>query len=246
MTSYHGIVSSLRPNVEYHQNRYARELADVVAAGCRWLDLGAGTSLHWGWGGTPQSELAQRATLLVGCDPATVHLRSNRYLTSRVSGIGERLPFRSRSFDLVTANMVVEHLPNPVVAFTEVSRVLDAKGSFIFVTPNVEHPIVRLLSGVPQSVRSMLARLVEGRSSEHIFPTFYRANTVSEIHRLATDAGFRLRRAESFWSHPVIRRPVLAARFEARWIRRQVGHTGNRRGSNLIVRLDKRSAGEEC
>ena len=49
MTPYDWIVRHLLPHVEFHQNRYARELDGAVLPGCRWLDIGAGGRVHGGW-----------------------------------------------------------------------------------------------------------------------------------------------------------------------------------------------------
>jgi hypothetical protein len=44
MPSYSNFISRVIPEVEFHQNRYARELDSLVHSGCRWLDIvpGAG------------------------------------------------------------------------------------------------------------------------------------------------------------------------------------------------------------
>src|SRR5689334_17997773 len=55
--SYEQIVARVLPDIEYHQNRYARELASAVTEGCCWLDVGTGKRLHWGWLGDSAAEL---------------------------------------------------------------------------------------------------------------------------------------------------------------------------------------------
>lgn len=52
----------------------------------------------------------------------------------------QKLPFESRSFDVVTAFDLVEHIKNPEELFREVSRVLKKEGIFYFITPNGVQP----------------------------------------------------------------------------------------------------------
>ena len=110
--AYDEIIARAAPFTEYHQNRYARELdAVVVGNGCRWLDVGAGSTLDQGWIGVSPEALARRAQLVIGCDLVSSGLAANRALTAAVIADGTRLPYLDGSFDLVTANMVLEHLP---------------------------------------------------------------------------------------------------------------------------------------
>lgn len=46
------------------------------------------------------------------------------------------IPHKSKSFDVVTAIEVIEHIDNPALALKEINRVLKDKGTFIMTTPN--------------------------------------------------------------------------------------------------------------
>ncbi len=190
---WHGVV--------YHQEVYARTVAEHLSPGTRWLDLGAGTRLH-GWWGRPAPEELARVARPIGCDPLPAHLRQHPHLRAGVAACGESLPFPDGSLDLVSANMVLEHLADPGAVFREVARVLRPGGHFIVVTPNRRHWIVGLIARLlTPRVRSALGRL-EGREPQHIFPTFYRANTVADLQTLGESAGFHPRTRE-FASLPV-------------------------------------------
>ncbi len=220
MPTYDDVLRWVRPGHEYHQHRYARGLAASVPVGARWLDLGAGTQLHHGWIGPSCENLAARAATLVGCDVVEEHIATNRSLTAAVVSDANALPFATDSFDVVTANMVLEHLEHPHLVFAEVARVLSPGGLFLFVTPNVLNPIVgvsaRLLS---QRARQSLAAFVDRREPEHIFPTFYRANSTRALHRLGADASLRLRELDHFCTHPILSRPWPLTLVEAVWIK---------------------------
>lgn len=237
---YHRIIRSVIPDVEFHQNRYARELGEVATRGCRWLDLGAGTRLHGGWIGPERRELAEISGFLVGCDLLAEHLASNDSLDAAAVAGAERLPFRDGAFDLVTANMLLEHLANPEPVFQEVHRILAPGGHFLFLTPNRHDPIVWLSDFLlPRRARSALAHRLEERDEEHIFETHYRANTPRRLRALGRKAGFDPCRVAVFRSYPVLRRPWPATLLEALWLRLARLRPLRGLGSNIVGRLRK-------
>lgn len=62
----------------------------------------------------------------------------------------ERLPYKNKSLDLVTAFQVIEHLENPFFVMREVHRVLRKGGLFVMSVPNpfqITHRIKFLFSG---------------------------------------------------------------------------------------------------
>ena len=238
--SYDSIIRRLLPNIEFHQNRYARLLDGVVFPGCRWLDIGAGGSVHGAWVGPSGQQLRSRARFLLGCDLVAHELESNPCLSAGIAADCAALPFPDGAFDLVTANMVVEHLSDPAPIFTEVARVLGPRGNFVFVTPNRAHPAVWALAVlVPPRWRRELAHRVERRPREAIFLTHYQANTRGAVQRLARQSGLGVELLEVFYSSPMARWPDLAVVLEALWIR--AGHWGPLRGfgSNIIACLQK-------
>lgn len=219
-TAYDRMRRAIIPHVDFHQNHFARRLNTCVGNSVDWLDLGAGTKLHDGYGVPTSEELASRARFLVGADPVCTHLSRNKTLSAAVGAVGDSLPFADRSFDIVSANMVVEHLESPRSVFCEVHRVLKPGGMFIFVTPNLNHPAVRaakmLLS---RRARTDLAVKVEHRASEHVFPTFYRANTPRAIYSLAKTVGFNSAHVEIHRNIPFFQSPAIATALECLFIR---------------------------
>lgn len=239
-TPYDRVISRILPDVEYHQNRYARGLADVVEPETRWLDLGAGTKIHGGWIGTDADDIARRAAILVGCDVVVEHLRCNEWLTAAVGADANFLPFADGSFDLVSANMVVEHLEHPRKVFQEVARVLARDGRFVFVTPNRHNPVVSISSLLlSRGARKAVARIYERRAEEHIFHTYYRANTVGDIGRIIDELPLRPKQLEAFNSYPFARHPVALTLLESAWIRLIRRSAFSRFRSNLFCELVK-------
>jgi ubiquinone/menaquinone biosynthesis C-methylase UbiE len=168
------------------------ELVSQYARDRRWLDLGCGR-------GTDEKVLLSIRRCMgervhVGVDVEMRALRGSRE-TNRVCANVESLPFATGSFDLVTSNMVFEHLNDPIAAFKEAHRVLDDRGVLIIHTACSRHYMLvagRLLSSVlpRETYRDLVASYTE-RKKEDIFPTRYRVNTQKKLSAAASEAGFR-------------------------------------------------------
>lgn len=191
---YRGRLSRLLGvDLTHSQRRYGRLLDAVVQPGCRWLDLGCGRQIVPEWACDPalQSELAARAALLVGTDVDN-SIREHALIRNRVIAIGEELPFRDSCLDLVTANVVVEHLADPRAVLRELKRVLLAGGLFVFHTPNAWNYLVILARLFPYRVKRRLVYLIEGRQEEDVFPTYYRMNSLRAIEKVGRECGWEI------------------------------------------------------
>jgi SAM-dependent methyltransferase len=229
------LVRDVIPDAEFHQNRYARAVTSDLVKQKRWLDLGAGRRLHGGWLGEPEVELAKAADILIGFDLDIEGIAANPQLHYRIGGDGMALPFKDASFDLVTANMVLEHIAEPGDVFSEVSRVLRPGGQFIFVTPNRKHPIVRTMKAILTArQRRLVAQVAEGRSQLDVFPTYYRANTCDALAQLAKQAGLTPVTLEVFSSYPMFRKPRVLTFVEVLFIRATLRLPSMRRFSSNI------------
>lgn len=149
------------------------------------LDLGCGrggvVELFW-----------RDVKLATGLDPDPPSLSEHRAAGMPVvRGIGEHLPFVDQSFDLIVCLWVLEHLSEPHLALSEVHRVLRPGGHFVFVTPNLRHPLVlmnRIGKALPGLQRRVVPRLY-GRREKDTFRVQYRANTVDALRSLAGQSG---------------------------------------------------------
>lgn len=82
--------------------------------------------------------MVQGCKLVCGIDGDRASLRINDIIRNKIFSDISHLPFRNNVFDIVTANMVVEHVENPAVLLAEVNRVLRPGGVFIIRTPNLK------------------------------------------------------------------------------------------------------------
>src|SRR5690606_30810586 len=100
-----------------------------------------------------------------------------------------RLPFASACFDVVSANMVAEHLADPAAALREVHRVLAPGGCALIHTPNLSSPATWLAAAAPECLKKPVIALLERRAAEDVFPTHYRFNRRIDIDRCAGASG---------------------------------------------------------
>jgi ubiquinone/menaquinone biosynthesis C-methylase UbiE len=193
------LASAVCPGIVHAQVRYKDLLRQLLQPGVRWLDLGCGHETIRSWAllpGEDELSFTHAPALSVGIDRDGDALRSNRCVPHRVAGDIQALPFADNSFEVVTANMVLEHAENPGALLAEVWRVLRPKGVFVFHTPNKYYPASVLASLIPREIKSRVVALVTRRKEGDVYPTFYRANTPSAISRGSEAVGFRIKHSE--------------------------------------------------
>jgi SAM-dependent methyltransferase len=138
-----------------------------------------------------QNELVNRVRFLAGIDVDRA-LYEHPRLTYRVVAIGNAMPFHAGSFDLVTANMVVEHVDDPIRFLSEIRRILRPGGRFIFHTTNVSNWLIFCAHLVPDGLKKRCVWYLEKRDAKDVFPTWYRMNTVSRIEKTVARSGFKI------------------------------------------------------
>jgi SAM-dependent methyltransferase len=209
----------MTPGLRYSQDEYEdvlRARADGVA---RWLDLGCGHRVLPEWRESAEKAIVGRAGLVVGIDYDLPSLARHRSLRRVARADASRLPFADGTFDLVTANMVVEHLDDPEAQFREVARVLRPGGAFLFHTPNDRSYIVRAARLLPDGVKKVAARILDGREGDDVFPTHYRVNRPERIAAVAAAAGLGVDELKMIRTSPVFNvvPPLLVP--ELLWVR---------------------------
>lgn len=107
--------------------------------------------------------------------------------------VGELLPFKDETFDLIVSDHVFEHIDDPVHVSRELSRILKPGGWICSRTPHRWSYIGIGARAVPNRLHSnFLTKLQSTRKYEDIFPTRYRMNTISAIRHYFP---------KEFWDH---------------------------------------------
>lgn len=239
---YNRIQPIIAPGLRNAQFAYKETLETQLGPATRWLDIGCGRRLFPAWlpgAEQAQAALASRLNCIFGLDPDLPSLLDNHFVRHRVQGDSSSLPFANESFDLVTANMVIEHVARPEALLAEAFRVLAVRGVLLFHTPNAFSYATLLARLVPSPLKIALVGFFEGRNQEDVFPTLYRMNTPRRVRRLAATAGFseiEVRIVESS-AQSVMLGPLVF--IELLWIRALRWRSFRNLRSNLIVVLRK-------
>jgi ubiquinone/menaquinone biosynthesis C-methylase UbiE len=101
--------------------------------------------------------------MIVGIDYDYHSLQKHKTIKYKSIGDIENLPFKDNSFNLITANMVVEHIENPTPVLVEVFRILKSNGIFIFHTTNLLNYQTFLTFLIPDLFKNKLLEFLEGR-----------------------------------------------------------------------------------
>jgi len=169
----------------HSQHVYRATLDRLITPDTRWLDIGCGHTIlpEWMRDSVPvQKQWLSRCEFAVGCDPADdrPHVAGLKKILHR----GDHLPFEDGIFNLVTANMVAEHVEDPASFTREIRRVLCLGGLFVVHTPNLHYFEVFLAHLLPNRLVRSIAHYVDKREHEDIFPTTYRMNTRDAFYNL--------------------------------------------------------------
>ncbi len=190
--AFRAVLDRFAPGSENEQYAYFRQVRRHVRRGMKWLDAGCGHTLVPAWmkrASALEAELLDSPDLIVGTDLDPVSLRKPSSVQRCCCDV-EELAFRSRAFDLVTCNMVLEHVENPDAAFREFHRVLKPGGTLIVHTPNVLNWGNLVAKITPRWFHDFVRKRASGSESDDVFPTLYRANTPKSLELSLTRAGF--------------------------------------------------------
>jgi SAM-dependent methyltransferase len=106
----------------------------------------------------------------IGVDPLAVSYRSLfprwQNCATTIAAVGEQLPFRDRSFDVVLCDNVVDHAESPAQIVSELVRVLKPDGLLYF-TVNVHHAVYAVAAAVHSSWRALGVPLEVGPFADH-------------------------------------------------------------------------------
>src|SRR5262245_6442021 len=168
---------------KFHDSLYRELISKHLKPGQRLLDAGCGRYMRF------CKDLSGTAKV-VGIDLDTTLETDNRKAPFGVRGDLSHLPFSAETFDMVISRSVVEHLEDPPQVFREFARVLRPGGKVIIVTPN-KYDYVSIIAAItPYRVHRALVSKIFQIPADDVFPTLYRANTISSLRKALRLAGF--------------------------------------------------------
>jgi 2-polyprenyl-3-methyl-5-hydroxy-6-metoxy-1,4-benzoquinol methylase len=189
------LLKLLLPDLIWNQEIYGSVVRRYVHEKTKWLDVGCGWRMLGEDLEAMEDDLVTSAGIVVGCDMDFQSLTKHRNIRKLVLASAQALPLQEGSFDLVTCNMVVEHLSDPEQSFAQMARMLSSGGRLILHTPNLwnyavfmNHTIARL---VPRKFLLGLIKLADNRDKDDVFITFYRANTTARLLEICGKMGLR-------------------------------------------------------
>jgi SAM-dependent methyltransferase len=236
---YWNVEHVLAPGLRYSQESYEEALRELVSPNTVWLDLGCGHQVLPEWRFTAECELVNLASYVAGMDVDSAATAKHRTISDIWVGDVQYLPFPNDSFTLITANMVVEHLEDPQSVFAEIHRVLVPGGSFLFHTPNVNGYITAMNRYLPERIKKLAAKILDGRDSDDVYPTFYRCNTEETIFRAARETGLEVKRVNHIPTTATFAKILPIAALELLWIRATMQESLARCRTNIIGLLRK-------
>jgi SAM-dependent methyltransferase len=180
---------------QFHDSIYRDAIRRHLRPGARLLDAGCGRYLRFCREFTAMADV-------VGIDLEHTFATSNQGRPFAVRGDVGALPFPSGHFDVVISRSVVEHLKDPPAVFREFFRVLRPGGTVIIITPN-KYDYVSLIAAVtPYRLHRLLVSRIFQVPEDDVFPTLYRANTMTAVRKAMTSAGLVEREMNTINHYP--------------------------------------------
>jgi ubiquinone/menaquinone biosynthesis C-methylase UbiE len=180
---------------KFHDSLYRDVIGRHLRPGARLLDAGCGRYLRF------CHEFAGVAEV-VGVDLEHSFETDNQRRPFAVRANVEALPFSNGYFDMVISRSVVEHLERPGRVFREFFRVLRPGGKVVIITPNLYDYVSLIAAVTPYWLhRSLVSRIFQVPEDD-VFPTLYRANTMSALRKAMTAAGLAEREMDTINHYP--------------------------------------------
>jgi SAM-dependent methyltransferase len=180
---------------KFHDALYRELIGRYLEPGARLLDAGCGRYLKFCREFSPVAHV-------VGIDLERSFETNNEHVPYAVRGDLGALPFPPDCFDMVISRSVVEHLEDPPRVFREFFRVLRPGGRVVILTPN-KYDYVSLIAAItPYRLHRSLVSRIFRVPEDDVFPTLYRANTLSAIRKAMTAAGLVEREMDTINHYP--------------------------------------------
>ncbi len=181
---YRNLYHKIKPSWNDSSKLYYDLLNSSVNSETKILDVGCG---H----GDFLKTIHDKTIHSYGIDPDEQALGKNKFIKNKIVGSVEKLPFEDNFFDLVFSSWVLEHLPDPKSAFSEIFRVLKPNGKVIFLTPNVWNYNVWIIRLIPERFHEFFTKKLYNRQENDTYTKQYKINSIKKIEKVLGSIGFK-------------------------------------------------------
>jgi ubiquinone/menaquinone biosynthesis C-methylase UbiE len=237
---YWNIQRILVPGLKYSQEIYEEVLKGCLDGDTIWLDLGCGHQVLPEWRLDEEKAIVRKCKFTVGVDYDLRSLKMHKTFRNRIKSDITALPFRTGTFNLVTANRVLEHFTDPMASFKEIARMLGHGGIFLFHTPNIWGYTTIISKCIPDLLKKKIVYFLDGRTEEDIFPARYKANSINRIMVIAEKCNFSMESCKMIVSSPQAAVIPPLAIVELVWIRMLMTRRLRHFRTNMIAKLIKK------
>jgi len=127
----------------------------------------------------------------IGTDIVFGDVSRNKDVDYRFVSNLDKIPLKRNSVDIVFSNMVLEHLEDPANFFSDVYQILKPGGYLIFSTPCIYNIVVVVNRLLPDTLSKKLGAVLTNIEEDDIFPTVYRANSISKVRKFYREHNFK-------------------------------------------------------
>lgn len=180
----HELYAAYYEGYRFHDDYYRAAIQQHLRPGSHLLDAGCGRYLRF------CREFADTAKV-IGVDLEDTFETNNQARPFAIRADIGALPFPAESFDMIISRSVIEHLEDPPAVFREFFRVLRPNGKVIIVTPNKYDYVSVIASLTPYWLHRALVSRIFRVPADDVFPTLYRANTMSALRKGLISAGLK-------------------------------------------------------
>jgi SAM-dependent methyltransferase len=197
-TTYCSIKNKIVPELRFSQSLYEDVLYRLVPGRRVWLDAGCGWKLLPEWRLQEEKDLVNQVRLTIGCDVDVPAIVKHRTIKPRVICDLAALPFKDETIDLITCNMVMEHVANPQSTIQGFARTLRHKGIVVIHTPFRWSYFAIISALVPAWFKTHIQP--DCRKKSDYYPVLYRCNTPRRMRYLCRSASLKECRTHLFAS----------------------------------------------
>jgi SAM-dependent methyltransferase len=202
-TAYQAVKAKIAPSLRFNQSLYEDALHENVPLNGVWLDAGCGWKVLPEWRMESEKSLVDKARMAIGADTDTAAIAKHRTIHNRVICNLSNLPFKPSSLDVISLNMVMEHVESPEPMLKDFALSLKPGGTVIIHTPH-KWSYFALFAWLASDGWKRRVR-PDGREAEDYYPVRYRCNSPYAMRKLGRQAGLKEVRTSLYASDAVCR-----------------------------------------